>query len=297
MYKNVNLSSLGVSGRQSELIELTLTYGFRGLDVDAPELLRRASLQGVEEATKYIRSGKVKIGGWMLPVNLAADDPTFDQELEKFASLAQTAAEVGFTYCTAVIDPASDDLPFHENFERHRGRLARVADVLQRHEIRLAVGFQAAAKHREGRAYPFIHQAEEILTLVKSIVSDNVGLALDTWDWKVGGGGNDQLDELTGQQIVTVGIADVPLDADLAAVDQTQRMLPTDETIPEYGALLTRLAERGYEGPVTLYPHSSHFAKLTRDASVDKCSDVLNRIWTAAGLNKAGKLVSASAES
>ena len=34
MFLNLNAQSLGVSGRQSELIELALTYGFKGIDTD-----------------------------------------------------------------------------------------------------------------------------------------------------------------------------------------------------------------------------------------------------------------------
>jgi len=296
MYKNLCPAALGVSGRQSELIELTLTYGFRSLDLDAGELIKRASLQGVEEAARYIQSGKVKVGGWMLPIDLAADDETFNAEVDKLGSLADTATQVGFTYGTVNIDPASDDLPFHENFERHRERLAKAGDVLGRHGVRLAVGFKAAAAYRQARTYPFIHQAEEMLTLIKSTTSDNVGLALDTWNWKVGGGGNDQLGELTGRQVVTVGIADVPVDADLAVVDETQRLFPSDETFAENGALLTGLAERDYDGPVTLYPHAGQFSRMTREISVERCASILNRIWTAAGLNKAGKLVPVAVE-
>ncbi len=297
MYKNLSPSALGVSGRQSELIELTLTYGFRSLDLDAGELLKRASLQGVEEAARYIRSGKVQVGGWVLPVDMAADEETFGAEVDKLGSMAETAVQVGFTYCTVTIDPASDDLPFHENFERHRDRLARAGDVLGRHGMRLAVGFKADAAHRKDRTYPFIHQAEEMLTLIKTTASDNVGLALDTWNWKVGGGGNDQLGELTGQQVVTVGIADAPVDVDFATIDETQRLFPSDETFAENGALLTGLSERGYEGPVTLYPHPGQFSRMIREVSVEKCASVLTRVWTAAGLNKAGKLVPTPVES
>lgn len=296
MYKNLSPAALGVSGRQSELIELTLTYGFRSLDLDADELLKRASLQGLEEATRYICSGKVKVGGWILPVGLAADDETFGTELEKLGSLADTASQIGFTYCTVSIDPGSDDLPFHENFERHRERLANVGEALARHGVRLAVGFKATAAERQDRAYPFIHQAEEMLTLIKTIASENVGLALDTWSWKVGGGGNDQLSELTGQQVATVSIADLPAEADPATVDETQRMFPTADTAEDNGALLTGLAERDYEGPVTLYPHPGQFSRMTREISVEKCATALNQIWNAAGLNKSGKLAPAPVE-
>ena len=130
MYKNLNPASFGVSGRQSELIELMLTYGFRGLDLDAADLLRRATLQGTEEASKYIHSAKIKIGGWTVPVQLGADDGVFQSEIERLSLTAETARKVGFTYGTLDLQPASDKLPYHENFERHRQRLSKLGDVL-----------------------------------------------------------------------------------------------------------------------------------------------------------------------
>ena len=93
MYKNLNPESLGVAGRQSELIELTLTYGFRGLDVDAGDLLKRASLLGVEEATRYLRSANVKVGGLRLPVALAADEEGFKNDLERLSKVTDTAKQ------------------------------------------------------------------------------------------------------------------------------------------------------------------------------------------------------------
>jgi len=295
MYRNLNPQSLGVSGRQSELIELTLTYGFRSFDLDAGELLKRATLQGIEEATRYIRSGKVKVSGWTLPVDVGADEDKFNGDLEKLAGIAETAAEVGFSYATVKIDPKADT-PYPENFERHRERLGKAGDVLARHSMRLGIGFRPVAKQREDAAFPFIHRAEEVLTLVKNTESDSVGLALDTWDWRVGGGGNDQLSELTSQQIVSVSIADMPPDADLATVDETQRLLPTEETLADYVPLVRLLAEGDYEGPITILPHSSQLSRVPRDLSVDKCAIFLDQLWKQAGLNKAGKLIPATAE-
>jgi sugar phosphate isomerase/epimerase len=286
MYKNLNPAALGVSGRQSELIELTLTYGFKGLDIEAGELLKRATLQGVDEAAKYIRSGGIKIGGWSLPAQLSANDRAFQTDLERLASLAPTAKEMGFSSCNADIEPGSDDMPFHENFERCRERLTKIGDVLQPFGIRLGLRLLPTQAQREGRKYPFIHQAEELLTLIKTTNHASVGLALDTWSWKVGGGAKDQLSELQGDQVVTVCLADVPEDADLATVKTTERLLPTVETAEEHAKLLAMLVERGYEGPVTIMPHSSRMAKLTRDASVERCSTLLNKMWTSAGVPK-----------
>ncbi len=295
MYKNMNPSSLGVSGRQSELIELALTYGFRGLDLDVGELLKRATLQGVEEAAKYIRSGKVEIGGWVLPVRLTGDEAAYQEDLGLLANLVETAKQVGLKYCTVDIEPASDSLPYHENFERHRERLAKVGELLGGQDICLGVALQSSPKLGEGMAHQFIHSAEELLTLIRNTGCEHVGLALDTWNWQVGGGGRDQLSELQGKQFVTLVISDVPDDADLSTIGPQERGMPSEDSLPEYGRLVKSLAERGYQGPITIQPHSSSLARMTRDQSVERCANALDQIWALAGVTKSGQLASAKA--
>lgn len=295
MYKNMNPSSLGVSGRQSELIELALTYGFRGLDLDVGELLKRATLQGGDEAAKYIRSGKVEIGGWVLPVRLTGDEAAYQEDLGLLTNLVETAKQVGLKYCTVDIEPASDGLPYHENFERHRERLAKVGELLGGQDICLGVSLQSSPKLGEGMAHQFIRSAEELLTLIRNTGCEHVGLALDTWNWQVGGGGRDQLSELQGKQFVTLVISDVPDDADLSTIGPQERGMPSEDSLPEYARLVKSLAERGYEGPITIQPHSSSLARMTRDQSVERCANALDQIWALAGVTKSGQLASAQA--
>jgi sugar phosphate isomerase/epimerase len=294
MYKNLNAGAFGVTGRQSELIELALTYGFRGLEVDGAELIRRASLQGIDEAARYIRSAKVKLGGFCLPMQLAADEKTFTADAEKLPGVAELASELGFTHCEATLDAASESTPYHENFETHRARLAQVADILAQSNIRLGVAFQAAANLRPEGFYPFIHQAEELLTLLKTVDSGNIGLAFDSWNWKLGGGGNDQLSEVACEQIVSVSLADVDMEVDPQQANETHRILPSEETMEENSAVLALLAKDGYDGPVTLTPYPGHFAAANRDANIDKCAKTLDALFAAAGLTKSGKLAAAS---
>jgi sugar phosphate isomerase/epimerase len=296
MYKNLNPASLGLSGRQSELIELTLTYGFRGLDLDAADLLKRATLQGAEEAGKYIRSAKIKIGGWSVPVQFGADDGVFQVEVERLSLIAETARKLGFSYCTTELEPASDKLPYHENFERHRQRLSKMGDVLAGMGLRLGVGINAAPELRRDRPYPFIHKAEELVTLIRTVNHTHVGLILDTWHWRIGGSGVEALADVTGKQIVSVTIADVPADADLTAIDGTQRLLPTEETIPQHAQLVGILAECKYDGPVTLLPAPRHVGGLTRDHLIEKCASLLEQIWTQAGLAKPSRLAPLATE-
>jgi sugar phosphate isomerase/epimerase len=134
------------------------------------------------------------------------------------------------------------------------------------------------------------------LTLLRTTDNENVGLALDTWNWKVGGGGHDQLAELRGEQVVTLCIADVPLDADLSKITSSDRLLPTEESIPEYASLVADLAKRGYDGPITILPHARQLASLNRDASVEKCAKIMDQIWTQAGLAKPARPIPVSAD-
>ena len=41
MYRSLNVETLGVTGRQSELIELVLSYRFKGLDIDIEAFARQ----------------------------------------------------------------------------------------------------------------------------------------------------------------------------------------------------------------------------------------------------------------
>ena len=162
--------------------------------------------------------------------------------------------------------------------------------------LRLGIGLKATAESRRDRTYPFIHKAEELLTLIRTTGHTHVGLALDTWNWKVGAGGMEHLSELMGKQIVTVTIADVPADADLEKIDATQRFLPTEETIPAYAQFVASLAERKYDGPVTVLAASRHVSGMTRDYSIDKCALLLEQIWSRAGLSKPGRPALSAAE-
>lgn len=281
MYRNLNCAALGISGRQSEMVELVLNNGFSGLDVDADEMIRRATKHGVADATSYVRSAKIKVNGWRLPCDLGAADAAFSQQFAQLEKTAATAEEIGFRIAEAVIQPASDLAPYHENFERHRQRLGQVGGLLAKHGIRVAVGLLAAPEHRKGRQFPFIFQAEELLTLLKTVGSPAVGLLLDTWNWRLGGGTIQQIGDLRGDQIVCIRIADIPADADLATITEDQRLLPSDETLPSYEDLCKTLFSKDFSGPVTLQPHPSRIETKGREPRVQAAAQVLAKMFAA----------------
>ena len=91
------------------------------------------------------------------------------------------------------IDPASDLRPYHENFELYRRRYGKLAELLGRYGLKLAIGFLAPLALRGDRVYSFIQTTDAFLLLFKLISSPNVGVALDLWHWHLGGGSLDQI--------------------------------------------------------------------------------------------------------
>ena len=291
MYKNLSAVGLGISGRQSEMIELALTYGFRGFDIDMERMVKQAQRNSLEFAARFIESAAsfangFSIGGWNVGIDWDADDAEYQQGLNNLQEIVEIAAKVNALRCFTTISPASDTLPYHENFERLRGRISQVAGVLAKHKIRLGLDFQPAPGERAGKAHEFIHDFEGLTTLCGTISEANVGIVLDTWNWFVGGGGMDQIAPLTNDKIIIVRLADVPGDADMATIKPRQRILPSDDGLADCEGVLKLLIEKEYDGPVTPFPFSASFTGRTRESIVQAAADCLDDIWVSIGLSK-----------
>ena len=292
MFKNLNPEALGLSTSQNELIELALSFGFRGIDLDVVEFAAQVKEQGLPKARRLLDSAKLKIGTFKLPVRWYADEATFRGDLQKLPDLLGPAVETGATRAVTNIEPASDERPYHQNFEFHQKRLAELAAALEPKGVRLGVGYSAAASDRQGKAFEFIHTLEALLMLLGMTPAKNLGVSLDLWHlWASGGSFDVVRTKLKPEQIVAVQLADV---ADPGAEPEGQpvasRRLPGETGTIDTPAVLTALAELGYSGPVTPLPHSSQFAGLRRDQIVKLTGERLDAAWKAAGLSPAGKL-------
>lgn len=63
MYHNLNPAALGITGRQSELIELALTYGFGGLELDIAGIVkRREPMEVIRPAASWQVRGFMQVG-------------------------------------------------------------------------------------------------------------------------------------------------------------------------------------------------------------------------------------------
>ena len=106
MFKNFSPPALGINGRQSEMIELALTYAFSGLDIDMTDMVRRTSRTNAADATKYLTSAArayeqqdkpLNWGGFNTEINLDADEDTFNAAVANLSPVADLAHDIGLT--------------------------------------------------------------------------------------------------------------------------------------------------------------------------------------------------------
>jgi sugar phosphate isomerase/epimerase len=294
VFKNLNPAALGVSGHQSEIIELVLTYGFRGMDVDIAELSARVKLHGAPYARRLIDSAGIRIGAFALPVDVDADEELFAKQVAKLAEYAQVAGEFGCTRCLTTLAPASERLPYHENFEFVRRRLSEICKALEPAGIRLGVGFRASESLRKGQTFQFIHDLDALSRLLSMVGAANIGVLVDIWDIVVAGGSIDTVRAIPARQIIAVRLADLPADIKPAEATEQVRLLPGTPGQIDFVALLTMLSEMGYDGPITPMPDRKALDGSRRDRIVKQAGDALDKMWRAAGLVSVAKVHAAA---
>jgi len=293
MFKNLSPDAIGIFGRQGEMLEIALTHRFKGLEIDITEVTKRAKAASVAQACKYLASARVKIGGFELPIHWAADEAQFKTDLAQIGTLVEVCKAIGADRCYTTIRPTCDQRPMHENFQYHVDRLRKVADAIAPAGLKLGLNILPAQADRADGGFEFIHQVDPLVLLINTVQKANVGLLLDTWTWTVGGGDVEKLRALRGDQIVSVRLADLPVDADLANIQPQQKILPSEGGNIDNVAILGVLEEMGFDGPVAVAQHASHMKGQAREPIVVKASNLLDTLFSAAGIVSEGALAGA----
>jgi sugar phosphate isomerase/epimerase len=290
MFKNLDPQLIGIGSRDSELIELALSNGFKGLSLDLPSFAEQVRTQGFAKASRLITSAKLKIGSCALPVRLGAEEKEYQHDLEQAAGLLEVAEQMQCKRITATIEPGSDTRPYHENFELHRRRLTEVAGRLQTRNMRLGIGFVAPIMCRADKAFQFVQSFHELVLLVGTVGSANLGVWLDTWQWYVGGGTIESLRSVSADKIVAVVLSDESGEASPQTARLESRKLPVAAGTIDNAGVLTALAELRYDGPVSPAADQSQFTGASRDKVVKMAGAALDQVWKAAGLSPLGKV-------
>jgi len=286
VYKNFAAQGLGISGRQSELIELALTYGFRGLDIDLSDMYRRVQRSDFDRAARFLHAADIVVSGFDVPVDLDADDDAFAAQVAQLHPAAEVAGKLNAKVASVVVPAATDRLPYHEYFEAITKRLNQIAECLGGQEIQLAVGFQAASELSEGKQFEFIRNVEGFLPLVKG-AGDNIGFLIDTFNWFAGAGTLEQLTALDAEKIFAVRLSGICEEAEADAIKRADRTLPEINEKIDFVGLATHLVASNYSGPVSAYSAPGNVRGGTRETVSNKAQEALDAIFTGAGLTVA----------
>ena len=284
MYKNLNATVLGVSGRQSELIELAMTYGFRGLDIDIVDLVKRTQRSEFEKAARYLLSAKMLVSGFETPIDLDSDDATFEKTLAQLPATIEIAGKVNARAGFLRLPAATDRLPFHEYFDVLRKRVDRIAEIFAANKVMLGLYFSTALENRENRQFKFIQDADGFLAFFNACSNPSVGLVIDTFNWVVGGGTFEQLATLAGNRIAVLRLADTDVLPTVENASLKMRQLAGTSGVIDNVRIVSILSKSGFDGPITAFGHASNFGGMTRDSIVAKSQDSLDNVLAGAGL-------------
>lgn len=275
MEKILNLRGLGTGGRQNEMIEMALTHKFDGIEVDMADLLGRNETMGRQFALQFLKSAKTAVGTFQLPIDVEADDAGYVKALAKLDTVCDLAKELGCHRCYLVIGAGSDRLAFHENFELHRKRLAEVAQRLADAGIRFGLALQSLA-FQNNQHHKFIHTPDELLTLVRMVGHNNLGVLVDTWNWQSCGYTEEQIKSLDLKQVTESRLADIPDDVKPGSLTAEMMAMPGDSYQSLAITLVKRLCNELYTGAVSIQTHAAQFQNQNRDAVVSEITKRLD---------------------
>ena len=225
MYKILDTDLLELTGRQSEVIELAMTYGFGGINVDVVDLHKRCQRSSFENASRFLVSSKLRVASFRAPISLDDDEDAFANKLNQLQAIAQIAQRCSAESAVLEIPTGTDRLPYPEYFEVIRKRIVQIAELLSAHGIRLALRLSSIADLQE-KQFKFIRDINGLVALIRSCNSKNVFVVLDTWNWHLAQGKPEHLDDLGVDRVALVYLSDCKEGVDSAAATIEDRLLP-----------------------------------------------------------------------
>lgn len=291
MLKCIDPAALGLGSNFMRVIELALTYGFKGIEMDLGNLQTQVESQGLQEATKFLKNTPFKRPIAKLPLDWFVDDSQLAVTTDKLHALLDSAVSVGCEAFEVTVLPYSEKLLYHENFEFHVRRLKQLAEAMQAREMRLGVSFLAHSAAREGHPNPFVSTAEALLALVKMTATPNLGLVVDTWNWQLSGGDSKMLEDSGSAQVIAVRVADFPSNSDSDSISPHERVLPRCDGTGQSEPLLSSLMAMGFKGPIFPAPDPLQIRQYSREERVRMAAEALE---SALALSKAGEPVQTS---
>jgi sugar phosphate isomerase/epimerase len=230
-----------------DFVGLAGRLGYGGVDVN----LAAARTAGVDATRALLAEAKVKPAVANLPMQFAAaDEAAFQEGLKQLDESAKFAAAIGLGRMMAVMSPSSQT-PKEARRKFVKDRVAAIADVLQRSNIRLGLEFLGPLYFRTRAPYPFIWKLDETVALAQECGA-NIGVVLDAWHWHHSGGTTAEIIAAGKARIVHVHASDAKPQPP-EEVRDNQRFMPGEGVIDLVG-FFQALRKIGYEDGVSPEP-------------------------------------------
>ncbi len=284
MYKTLSPGALGMRGMSLQAgLDLAKATGFQGLDFSIAEAAALADAHGVDYVRALFDDAGIKYGAWGMPVRW--QHPDWRGDLAALPRYAALGAALGALRTSTWCPPSSSEREFDENFAWHLERFKAIAEVCKDHGIRFGIEFIGPQTLRPPHQHDFIYDMDGMLALAAACGTGNVGLLLDVWHLYTSGGSVDDMDKISNADIVNVHVNDAPPGLTMATYDDHDRRLPTETGILPLEAFMKKLADLGYDGPVTPEPFSKRVNALEdpREAAA-LTADYMARLWALGGL-------------
>jgi sugar phosphate isomerase/epimerase len=290
MFPSLNARVLGLHLSAAETLELAAAAGFGGVDLMVRDLVA-AGEDPIEVRARGDDLG-LRGGAWPLPVDWRGDRERFRHDLDRLPRFAAAAATLGLTRTgTWVLPETSPEFPGgraadrRATFEGHVERLRAVARVLAEHGSRLGLEVIGVERSRTGLGRPFLHRLADLGPLLEAIRAEVPGVGVLIDGFHLYAAGEDCGAGLTWgiEGVVWVHVADLPAgaDSDRARIVDHDRGLPGENGAVDSRDMLRRLADLGYDGPVTAEPLSGcrSLAALGPEARARSAAAALRSVW------------------
>jgi len=276
MYKALDPDCIGHHVSIEEVAEELSLNGFEGVWFN----IRREYPKDISRTRKILDQYGLKAAGFALPVEYRNDETTYEQDMENLRNYAKYASELGAHRCITWIIPYSDTLSYDENFELHKIRLKRAAEILAEFDISLGLEFLGPPKLRKGVKNEFIHTLDGMLELCRAIGTDNIGLLLDVWHWDLAGQKLADFSKIENESwIVAAHIMDAPSGIAPEEQEDLIRKLPGDTGVLKIHDFFKGLRSLNYSGPVIPEPFVADLADLPFREACAIVKKAVDSVW------------------
>ena len=230
-----------------EFAELASKLGYGGVDVN----LAAASAEGAEATRQRLARLRLRPGIASLPVRYSSQDAAlFEEDMKGLDAAARFAAEIGCPRMMAVLPPSST-MPKPEFRTLLKARVQRIAETLNRSNVRLGLEFLGPLHFRTRNPHEFIWRMDEALAFTTEC-GPNIGLTLDAWHWHHAGATAADILAAGRARIVHVHVSDARKQP-AEEVRDNARLMP-GEGIIDLTTFFESLVKIGYTDAVSPEP-------------------------------------------